>query len=1083
MAKCQPSFRHHAGAEQRFREWIGIAGGNVSGGGRDFGNGANTVNVPVTFVVVPPNALTLSTNSLAFSYWPGATPAAQTVSVGTDPSVNWRAFATSTGNWLSVNPTGGSTPGTLSVSVNATGLAVGNYTGSISVVAPGTANGPQTISVTLSVTASQPASVTPTTLTFSTSPGVTPASQSLALAAGSGKSFTATASSTGNWLSVSPTNGSMPGSVSVSVNPGSLGIGQYSGSIAISMTQQDNSVVALTAPVTLSIVAPNPMTVSPATINVTYWPGEGLPQQQINVSMTTAAPWTCTSSSMGWLNCGSGYGSGPLDFYLSPAGLAPGQYTGTMTISSTGTSNGPQTVTVNLTVLSAAPVMATPTSLNFKYYPGGPAPTSQALSITAGNATTFTVSASVGSGSINWLSVTPTSGTTPATLTVSANPMGLNQGYYYGTITLSFASGTVSVPVSFNIGPQLSASLASVSLTAPIGGTAQTSSAITVASTTPGIQFQVNAGAAGNWLSVTPSTGVAPGSFYVTSNPAGLAAGVYTGQVNISATGAINSVSIPVTFAVTGSASPTLSFYPTELSFTYQMKGTPPAAQTISAFTSVPAVVTASITTGGWLAVTPSNAQAPTTFSVSVSPSGLSAGVYAGFVTFAANGSQQNLPVTLTVQPAPQLSLSASSLSFAAMPGGGNPPAQSVQVTSNGAALSFRVASSANWLKAAATTSQTPGAISISVDATKVAVGTYSGTVTVSASGVESQTIGVSLTVSTLPLLTVSPAEMDVTYVADGEFPSPQPLVVFSGTQLPYTIQATSSGWLLVNHNSGIAPDLLQASINPAGLTPGVYQGSIQVTAPGASNSPQSIAVKLTVNAAPPMIYPGGVVNAGSLLYGAVAPGELITILGENFTQSNQLASGSPWPTSLGGISVTVNGIAMPLMAVTPDQIEAQIPFGIATGIAKVVVIAGRQASTPEMLPIQPVAPGIFYSVGSNTAVQNADFSTNSATNPASSGGVVVAYLTGQGTLNGNLAAGTQSPTNPLLNPVLPVRAIIDGDTPATVLFAGMAPGQVGVMQVNLTVPNVPDGEHMLKITVGGVESNSVPIFVSGVSQ
>lgn len=173
----------------------------------------------------------------------------------------------------------------------------------------------------------------------------------------------------------------------------------------------------------------------------------------------------------------------------------------------------------------------------------------------------------------------------------------------------------------------------------------------------------------------------------------------------------------------------------------------------------------------------------------------------------------------------------------------------------------------------------------------------------------------------------------------------------------------------------------------------------------------------------------------------------------------------------------------MPLMAVTPDQIEAQIPFGIATGIAKVVVIAGRQASTPEMLPIQPVAPGIFYSVGSNTAVQNADFSTNSATNPASSGGVVVAYLTGQGTLNGNLAAGTQSPTNPLLNPVLPVRAIIDGDTPATVLFAGMAPGQVGVMQVNLTVPNVPDGEHMLKITVGGVESNSVPIFVSGVSQ
>ena len=209
--------------------------------------------------------------------------------------------------------------------MNATSLAVGTYTGNISVVAPGTANSPQSISVTLSVTASQPASVTPTTLTFSTSPGVTPAPQSLALASGSGKSFTTTALSTGNWLSVSPTSGSMPGTASVSVNPGSLGIGTYSGSIAISITQQDNSTVALTVPVTLNIVALNPMTVSPATINLTYWPGEGLAQQQPNVSMTTAVPWTCTSSSVGWLNCGGGYGSGSLNFYLSPASLAPGQ--------------------------------------------------------------------------------------------------------------------------------------------------------------------------------------------------------------------------------------------------------------------------------------------------------------------------------------------------------------------------------------------------------------------------------------------------------------------------------------------------------------------------------------------------------------------------------------------------------------------------------------------------------------------------------------------------------------------------------------------------------------------------------------
>lgn len=1048
--------------------------------------GANTINVPVTFVVVPPNTLTLSTSSLAFSYWPGATPAAQTVSIGSDPSVNWTAFATSTGNWLSVDPTGGSTPGTLSVSVSAASLAVGNYAGSISVVAPGTANSPQTISVTLAVTASQPASVTPTTLTFSTGPGTTPAPQTLALASGSGKSFTAVASSTGNWLSVSPTSGSMPGSVSVSVNPASLSIGQYSGSIAISITQQDNSVVALTVPVTLNIVAPNPMTVSPSTINLTYWPGAGSPQQQINVSMTTAASWSCNAS-VGWLNCPSGYGSGSFGFYASPSSLAPGQYTGTMTFSSTGTSNGPQTVTVNLTVLSTAPVVATPNLLNFKYYPGGPAPASQTLSITAGSATAFTVSTAVngctGSGTINWLSVTPTNGTTPASLTISANPTGLNQGDYCGTITLSFASGTVSVSIIFIIGPQLSASVASVSLAAPVDGAAQTSPAITVTSTTPGIQFQMNALAAGNWLSVTPNTGAAPGSFYVTANPGGLAAGVYTGQVNIFATGAINNISIPVSFVVTGPASPALTFYPTALSFTYQINGTLPAAQTISASTSVPAVVAASVTTGSWLAVTPSVGQAPTTFKISVSPGGLSAGVYAGFVSFTANGSQQNVPVTLTVQPAPQLSLSASSLSFAAMPGGGNPPAQSVQVTSNGTAVSFQVVSSATWLKAVATALQTPGAISISVDATRLAAGSYSGKVAVSASGATPQTIAVGLTVSASPLFTVSPAEIDVTYVAGGELPFPQPFVVFSGTQLAYTLQVSGGGWLSVNHNSGTAPDLLQANVNPAGLTPGVYRGSIRVTAPGTGNSPQNILVNLTVNAAPPLIYPGGVVNAASLLYDAIAPGELIMIFGENFTQTSQSASGSPWPNSLAGVSVTVNGIAAPLWAVTAGQIKAQIPFGVANGMARIVVTAGQQASMPEMLPIAPVAPGIFYSAESNTAVQNADFRTNSQTNPASFKDAVIAYLTGQGALNHNLAAGTPSPSVPLLYPVLPVSAIIDGDATATVLFAGMAPGEVGVMQVNLVVPKLPDGEHMLKITVGGVETNSVPIFVSGRSK
>jgi hypothetical protein len=341
--------------------------------------GTNAVSVPVTYVIAPPNTITLSVSSLAFSSWPGATPTAQSVSISSEPSLNWTAFATSTGNWLAVSPTGGGTPGTLSVSVNPTGLATGNYTGSISVVAPGADNSPQTISVTLAVTASQPVTVTPATLSFTTSPGVSPASQALAISSGSGKSFTASASSTGNWLSVSPTSGAMPGSLTVGVNPGSLSVGSYSGTISVYVTQQDNSVVTATIPITLSVIAKNVMHLSPTSIDVTSWSGAGIPQKTVTVSMDSSAWWSC-SSSVTWVSCYQS-GTNALAVTFNSGNLPSGQYAGTITVSSSAASNGPQTLTVNLTVLSSAPVTVLPpgpmtfTSVN------GAAPAAQTLSL------------------------------------------------------------------------------------------------------------------------------------------------------------------------------------------------------------------------------------------------------------------------------------------------------------------------------------------------------------------------------------------------------------------------------------------------------------------------------------------------------------------------------------------------------------------------------------------------------------------------------------------------------------------------------------------------------------------------------
>jgi uncharacterized protein (TIGR03437 family) len=676
----------------------------------------------------------------------------------------------------------------------------------------------------------------------------------------------------------------------------------------------------------------------------------------------------------------------------------------------------------------------------------------------------------------NWLSVTPASGNTPSSLTVSVDPTGLGQGSYYGTITISVAGSLIYVSVNFQIGPRLSASATSISLTAPVAGVPQNSQPVTVTSTSTA-SYQISVSPANTWLTASPTSGTTPGTFYITANPSGMAAGIYTGTVTISASGAVNTVTIPVSFSVTSPTAAVVSVSPTTLSFSYQPNGATPAALTLTATAASQTGVYASASGGNWLTVTPNYSQTPATFSVSVAPAGLAGGVYSGTVTITSTGNQINVPVTLTVQATPQLTLSAASLAFSATPGLANPPAQSIQAASTGAVLTFQATSSAAWLKVATTSNQTPAQINVSVDAGQLQTGVYTGTVTITSATGGTYTVSVVLSVSPLTLLTVSPPELNLTYVAGDSAPALLPLMLFSNAAIPYTVKVTGAPWLTLNGSSGTAPALLEAMVDPTNLAPGVYQASIQVTATGVSSVPAPVKVKLTVKSGAPFVYDGGIVNAASFMDGAVAPGSLVAIFGENFTELSQVAEQTPWPTKLGQVSVTVNGVAAALGMVSPGQIEAQIPSELGPGIARIVVSVNGQSSAPVMLPIAAAAPGIFSS-GGGTAVQNADYSANSSTKPAPAGGVLVAYLTGQGALSGPLPSGSASPGSPFLTPALPVAASVDGKA-AEVLFAGMAPGQVGVLQVNLKLPGMPQGEHLLRVMIGGVESNAVPVFIA----
>jgi uncharacterized protein (TIGR03437 family) len=220
-----------------------------------------------------------------------------------------------------------------------------------------------------------------------------------------------------------------------------------------------------------------------------------------------------------------------------------------------------------------------------------------------------------------------------------------------------------------------------------------------------------------------------------------------------------------------------------------------------------------------------------------------------------------------------------------------------------------------------------------------------------------------------------------------------------------------------------------------------------------------------------------GVVNGASFAANSLAPGGLFSIFMSGLTVSELTAPTAPFPTSLGGATVTVNATAVPLLYVSPTQINAQMPYELSLGPATLVVTADGSTSIAVPIDIAAAAPGLFLSSGSRAIAQNQDYSINSSTNPAYAGSVVVAYFTGQGALDRSIASGDVAPLADLSRPTSVTSATVGG-LPAQVLFSGMTPTFVGLAQANIVIPNVPSGDYPLVITVGGSASNSGTISV-----
>jgi uncharacterized protein (TIGR03437 family) len=280
-----------------------------------------------------------------------------------------------------------------------------------------------------------------------------------------------------------------------------------------------------------------------------------------------------------------------------------------------------------------------------------------------------------------------------------------------------------------------------------------------------------------------------------------------------------------------------------------------------------------------------------------------------------------------------------------------------------------------------------------------------------------------------------------------------------------------TTAWLKISPRSGNGQGEITVQASAAGLSAGVYQAKIAIEAAGASPQWILVPVRFVVGASAKEIRTA--VNAASFRP-VYAPGMLMSVFGAGLAGVQSQARTLPLPYVMGGVSATVNGIPAPVLGTFPasDQINVQVPYEAGVGPAVLAILQNGQASAYSF-EIAPVAPGLFglWDASGRPAVG------------ATSGSVLVAYITGDGdvtpTLTTGAAPATGTAVSRLPKPRLPL-AVTVGGVPAAMLFSGIPTGVAGATQINFTVPaGVAAGPQPVVVTVGGVASQPVTLNIT----
>jgi uncharacterized protein (TIGR03437 family) len=223
--------------------------------------------------------------------------------------------------------------------------------------------------------------------------------------------------------------------------------------------------------------------------------------------------------------------------------------------------------------------------------------------------------------------------------------------------------------------------------------------------------------------------------------------------------------------------------------------------------------------------------------------------------------------------------------------------------------------------------------------------------------------------------------------------------------------------------------------------------------------------------------------NAASFRPGdVVAPGEIVTLMGQELAPAAQAAAYGTLPRTMQGVGVSIGGVAAPLFFVSPGQINFQVPVEIPLGSGTLVVQRGTQMSAVRTVDIVAYSPGLFEATadlrGTPVVVHVNDYSLVTEQNPAHLGEYLAAFCTGLGPTNPPAISG--EPAAAAARITATIFAYLDSGPETPVSYAGLAPGWIGLYQIDFKInENETPGRKQLLFSIGfGASTNQAPIWV-----